>query len=72
MECGKAKKLQLCFVRLFYRHLIDKQWQKITFLSLFFTFHTSHWIRIEVYDLRLDYYFRSNSTKPCFASVMII
>ena len=30
-ECGKTKKLQLCFVRLFYRHLTNKQWQKITF-----------------------------------------
>ncbi len=70
-ECGKTKKLQLCFVHLFYRHLTDKQWHKITFLSLFFTFNISHWIRIEVYDLHLDYYFRSNSTRPCLASVMI-
>ena len=40
-ECGKTKKLQLCFVHLFYRHLTDKQWHKITFLSLFFTFNTA-------------------------------
>lgn len=39
-ECGKTKKLQLCFVRLFYRHQTDKQWQKITFFKSIF--HLSH------------------------------
>lgn len=34
-KCGKTKKLQLCFIRLFYRHLTNKQWQKITFQVYF-------------------------------------